>query len=78
MEHKDQVSHIKEMQSKKRPVDKTLIQKLIWTILLVFDVVCSLIKMPFLSLITIYKMIFPVEKSVKGQLVLVSYNSNFN
>lgn len=78
MEHKNQVLDNKELQSKKLPIDKTLIQKLIWTLLLVFDVVCSLLKIPFLSMITLYKMMFPVEKSVKGQLVLVNYDSNFN
>lgn len=72
MEHKDQISGIKELRSKNLPIDKTLIKKLIWTILLVFDVVCSLIKIPLMSMVTLFKMIFPIEKNVQGQLVLVN------
>lgn len=72
MEHKDQVSDIKEIQSKKLPIDKTLIKKLIWIILLVFDAVVCSIKIPFLCMLTLCKMMFPNEKDVQGQLVLVN------
>lgn len=77
MEHKDQVFGFKELRSKKLPIDKTLIKKLVWIILLAFDVVFSLIKTPFMSMVTLFKMIFPVEKNVQGQLVLVNKEWNF-
>lgn len=72
MEDKDQVFDIKEMQAKKPSIDKTLIKKLMWIISLVFDTVIGLIKIPFLSMLTLHKMLFPNEKNVQGQLVLVN------
>lgn len=67
------ISDMKELQSKKKTIDKTLIKKFIWIALLIFDVTLSLVKIPLMSMFTLYKMMFSLKKDVHGQLVLVIF-----